>query len=82
MNFTVNVDCTPEEARRFLGLPDMSAVHDIYLDRLKRMVDEGVTPEFIEPMLRAWGPMNDVTITMWRKLFEQVGSFGMSKPGS
>jgi len=32
MKVTVDVDCTPEEARRFLGLPDLTPVHDLYLD--------------------------------------------------
>jgi hypothetical protein len=27
MKITANVDCTPEEARRFLGLPDLTPVH-------------------------------------------------------
>jgi len=28
MKMTVEVDCTPEEARRFLGLPDVSALNE------------------------------------------------------
>ena len=27
MKMTVEVDCTPEEARRFLGLPDVAPLH-------------------------------------------------------
>ena len=33
MKFTVDVDCTPEEARRFLGLPDLTPVHQAYIDK-------------------------------------------------
>ena len=29
MKVTVDVDCTPEEARRFLGLPDLTPVHAV-----------------------------------------------------
>jgi len=36
MKVIVDVDCTPEEARRFLGLPDLTPVHDLYLDKMKR----------------------------------------------
>jgi hypothetical protein len=79
MNFTVNVECTPEEARRFLGLPDMSAVHDIYLERLKRMVDEGITPDLVEQLMKTWGPMNEVSMNFWRKMFDQVGNLGTIK---
>src|ERR1700712_2838966 len=34
MKVTVDVDCTPEEARRFLGLPDLSPVHDAYVAKM------------------------------------------------
>jgi hypothetical protein len=44
MKVTVDVDCTPEEARRFLGLPDLSPVHQVYVDKLQRAVSEGSRP--------------------------------------
>jgi hypothetical protein len=28
MKFNIEIDCTPEEARKFLGLPDVSAVQE------------------------------------------------------
>jgi hypothetical protein len=72
MNVTVNIDCTPEEARRFMGLPDMSGVHALYLDKIKRSIDEGITPETIETMMRAWAPMGEAGMNMWRQMFDQV----------
>lgn len=73
MKITVDVDCTPEEARRFIGLPDLTAVHAIYLSKLERMVDEGVTADNVETMLRAWAPMGEAGMTMWRQMFDQLG---------
>ena len=29
MKFQVDVECTPEEARGFLGLPDLKPIHDL-----------------------------------------------------
>ena len=58
MKVTVDVDCTPEEARRFLGLPDLTPVHQAYVERMQKAVTEGVTPEsFTEmaPMPRSSG---------------------------
>ena len=77
MKISVDVDCTPEEARRFMGLPDLTGVHTIYLGKLERMVDEGVTPDTVETMLRAWAPMGDASMQMWRQMFDQLG--GMTK---
>ncbi len=56
MKVSVDVDCTPEEARRFLGLPDLSAVHEAYVEKMKSAVTEGPSTEMFGEMLKAWGP--------------------------
>ena len=76
MKVTVDVDCTPEEARRLMGLPDMSAIHDAYTDKMKRMVDEGITPDTLQSMLGSWMPMGDAGMTMWRSLLDQISRAG------
>jgi len=72
MKITVDVDCTPEEARRFMGLPDMSAVHDAYIDKMKKMIEEGVTPDTLETMMRNWMPMGEAGMNLWRSMFDQI----------
>jgi hypothetical protein len=72
MKVTVNVDCTPEEARRFLGLPDLSPVHQAYVEKLQRAVGEGVTPDMVSDMMRSWGPMTEAGMSVWRQMFEQM----------
>ena len=39
MKMTIEVDCSPEEARRFLGLPDVSALNDHLVDEMKKRID-------------------------------------------
>ena len=73
MKVTVDVDCTPEEARRFLGLPDLSAVHEAYVAKLKSAVTEGPTPETFGDMMKAWGPMNEAGMSMWKQMLDQMG---------
>jgi len=72
MNVTVNVDCTPEEARRFLGLPDLSSVHQAYVAKLQRAVADGVTPDMLADMMKSWGPMTEAGLGMWRQMLEQM----------
>ena len=72
MKVTVDVDCTPEEARRFLGLPDLTPVHQVYIDKMTRAVTDGVTPETFTELARSWGPMSEAGMTMWRQMFEQM----------
>lgn len=72
MQVTVNVDCTPEEARRFLGLPDLTPVHQAYVEKLQRSVTEGMTPDMVAEMVKTWGPMSEAGLSLWRNMFDQV----------
>ena len=76
MKVTVDVDCTPEEARRFMGLPDLTPVHQAYVDRMTKVASEGVTPEMFTDLAKSWGPMSEAGINMWRQMFEQMSGGG------
>ena len=40
MKISFDIDCTPEEARRFLGLPDVTPVNEAFVEELiKRAVE-------------------------------------------
>ena len=48
MKFTVDIDCTPEEARQFFGLPNIAPMQDKAMKELeKKMLDNirGLDPE-------------------------------------
>jgi hypothetical protein len=70
MKVTVDVDCTPEEARRFLGLPDLTPVHQAYVERMQKAVTDGVTPESFTELARSWGPMSEAGMSMWKAMLE------------
>lgn len=72
MKFSVDVDCTPVEARLFLGLPDLTPVHDAYVDRMTKLVTDGASSEMLGDMLNSWGPMSETGLTVWRQMFEQM----------
>ena len=72
MKVTVDVDCTPEEARRFLGLPDLTAVHAAFVEKLQKTVSDGPSPEAYADMMKAWGPMSEAGLGMWRQMLEQM----------
>lgn len=72
MKVSVDVDCTPEEARRFLGLPDLTPVHEAYVEKLQRLTADGLTPDMAAEMMKAWAPMGEAGLSMWTKMFEQM----------
>lgn len=74
MKVKITVDCTPVEARAVMGLPDVSSLHDIYLDRMKVLVEKGVTPDMVGDVLKGWSSMGDAGMAFAQQLFGQIGS--------
>lgn len=78
MKITVDVDCTPEEARRFMGLPDLSSIHEAYLSKMRGAIEQGITPDTIQAMMQGWGPMSEAGFSLWRQMLDNM-SGGSSK---
>lgn len=54
MKINVEIDCTPEEARTFFGLPDLSPVHDAMVAKMTQLASEGLSAQDMETMMRTW----------------------------
>lgn len=79
MKVTIEVDCTPEEARRFLGLPDVVPMQQALMEKLQRRMANAIDATSPEALLKAWMPIApDQMQQAFAKLF---GAFGGSKSG-
>jgi len=67
MKVNVEVDCTPEEARRFLGLPDVSKANDAYIEAVVKAMQGVGNLEQLQAMTRQLAPMGE----MGMKFFQQ-----------
>lgn len=54
MKITVNLECTPEEARAFLGLPDVAGLHKMMLDDFQEKLKAGLKPFDLEQQLKVF----------------------------
>ena len=54
MKVTINVDCTPEEARAFLGLPDVAPMQEWMLGEMQQRMQAAAGGTGGEDMLKAW----------------------------
>jgi hypothetical protein len=77
MKITVNVECTPEEARTFLGLPDMKAMTGAVEDRVRQAITEA-TPE---GMMRYWSSLVPTGAEEMQKLMASFMQGSLGKPG-
>lgn len=73
MKISFDIECTPAEARAFLGLPDLAPVHQIYLDKLTNVVTDGVGPADVERMMRLWLPGMSESVESWRQALFTAG---------
>jgi hypothetical protein len=77
MKFTVDVDCTPEEARAFLGLPDLKPIHDVYIKAVMEAVSGQTNLEQMERLFRGMSPLGDAGM----KFFSSMMDIGLGAGG-
>jgi hypothetical protein len=58
VKFTIEIDCTPEEARHFFGLPDVKPMQDAAMAKLAEQMNEAVASMTPEAMLKTWLPLS------------------------
>ena len=69
MKVTVNIDCTPEEARAFLGLPDVKPIQDAMLDQMQAQMQNTLDTLGPEAMMKAFFPAGLQGFEDMQKLF-------------
>ena len=57
MKFHIEIDMTPDEARKVMGLPDVTALQGRMLDEMERRMKAAMDTSDPEAMMRAWMPM-------------------------
>ena len=70
MKMTVEVDCTPEEARRFLGLPDVSALNDHIVAEMQKRIDANLALLSPDELVKNWMAFGAGAQEHFRKLME------------
>jgi hypothetical protein len=56
MKVKIEIDCSPEEARAFFGMPDLKNAHDTVLKGLEARMAEAVDSMDPEALLKSWLP--------------------------
>ena len=78
MKMTIEVDCSPEEARRFLGLPDVSALNDHLVGEMKKRIDANMSMISPDELMKNWMAFGTGAQEHFRKLME-VGMSAASR---
>jgi len=78
MKVKIDIDCTPEEARKFLGLPDLQPIQAAILNDLEGRMRTGLASMDPEAILKLWFPGG---IQGWEQLQKAFWSQLVGTPG-
>ncbi|MBM3581154.1 MAG: hypothetical protein FJX37_04220 [Alphaproteobacteria bacterium] len=73
MKVHIDIDCTPEEARTFFGLPDVTAAQEELVAEATKRMKANMAAMDMETLMKTWMPMGLQGIEkMQRSFFEQM----------
>ena len=78
MKVTINIECTPDEARQFLGLPHIAPMQDKMMKELEAKMQEHMANLDPESFVKTWMP---ATIQGWTELQKMFWSQMGGMPG-
>ena len=68
MKITLNVDCTPQEARTFLGLPDVTALNEAMMTEMQSRMKANMAALQPEELMKSWMSFGGQATEQFRKL--------------
>jgi hypothetical protein len=78
MKVNFDIECTPEEARRFLGLPDLAPMQERMMKELEERMAENLRALDPETLVKTWMPM---TMQGWGDMQKMFwGQLGVNIP--
>ena len=81
MKVNIEIDCTPEEARSFMGLPDVTEANNAYVDNITKAMKGVSSPDQLQEYAQALAPMGQMGLKMFQNFVEngmRAGTMGGS----
>ena len=76
MKVTIEVDCPPEEARAFLGLPDVTPLNEKFVSEMQKRMETNMNMLSPEELMKSWMAFGVGAQEQFRKLMS-VATSGM-----
>lgn len=74
MKIKLDVDCTAEEARRFLGLPDVQPMQEVLLKEVQERISANIKAMDAKAMIDAWLPTAMKGFEQFQQWFTQFAA--------
>ena len=76
MKVNIEIDCSPEEARRFMGLPDVEKANAVYVDAFAKAMQGAGNTEQLQEYARQLAPMGQMGLKMFQSFVEGTRAAG------
>jgi len=72
MKVNIEIDCTPDEARRFMGLPDVEKANAVYVDAFAKAMQGAGNVDQLQEYARQLAPMGQMGLKMFQNFVESA----------
>lgn len=74
MKVTIDIDCSPQEARVFMGLPDLTPLNDHMVAEMQKRMDANISAFNPEEMMKSWFSMGGQAQEQFMKMMTAAAS--------
>lgn len=79
MKISIDVDVTPEEARRFIGLPDLEPMQQAVLKDVQERLQKNIARLDPEALLKSWFSLAPQGMEQVQKIFGGLASMATGR---
>jgi hypothetical protein len=76
MKVNIGIDCTPLEARQFIGLPDMMPIQTAVMDKLQQQMTSNLDKISPEAVMQSWFSVDPKIAERMQDMFVSMTGLG------
>ena len=80
MKMTIEIDCSPQEARAFLGLPDVTGLNDKLVEEMQKRMTSNMAMLSPDELIKNWTAFGVGAQEQFRNLMATAVSNATGKP--
>jgi hypothetical protein len=79
MKVTIDIECTPIEARTFMGLPDVSGLNEHLVEEMQKRMSDNMTALQPDELMKTWFAFGGQAQEQFMKLMTSAAGGGAKR---
>ena len=76
MKVNVEIECTPLEARQFMGLPDVQPMQTAVMEKLQQQMSANIDKVSPEALMQSWFTFDPKITERFQDMFASIAGLG------